>query len=248
MLGVVCGKNLESVHVMLCGLDGISVDPNSQRTVNWVNRNYQSGISVATHEQTLHPIQSPAANPDALPDFQEWTSAVWNHTLHERTNVLNFRVRDWSGSTTGTYETEDSICAYNLCTEFCHPRKVHECVAGKQRKFHTFASVTPAAHLRDSRQEGGNAEVPQSRGYTFFMTCARVNGIPTGWTYLPDGVWYHFLVSRTTAHSFALSVTGRLITDRARSPLELAMHCGFNILIRFVSVYLCAVMRVTNSD
>ena len=199
-------------------LDGISVDPNRQGTVDRVDRNYQTGISVPSHEYTLHPIQGPAANSDALPDFQEWTGSVWNHTFHKSTDVLNFYFRDWNRSATKPYETQDSICAYDLCANFRHPRKVDECVARKKWKFHTLASVTPPAYLGESRQESGNAQVLQSHRHNFLVTGARVNGIPTGRAHAREGVWCHFLASMTAAHSFALSVTGRLISDPAKSP------------------------------
>jgi hypothetical protein len=127
--------------VTLRRLDGISVDPNRQRAMDRGDRNYQTGISVPSHEYTLHPIQGPAPNPDTLSDFQEWTSSIWNHAFRKSTNVLNFYIRDWNRSATKTYETQDSVCTNNLCASFRHPRKVDECVARKKWKRRTSVKV-----------------------------------------------------------------------------------------------------------
>ena len=157
LLELCVAKDLRRPYVRLCWLDGIAVDPNSQGTVDWVDRNHQTLISVAPHEYTFHPIQGPAANPDALSDFHEWRSSVWDHTFHESPNVLNFDIRDCNRSATTTYKTQDPVRAYNPGAKFRHPRKVHECIAGKQRPFHALASVTPAPYLSESRQESRNA-------------------------------------------------------------------------------------------
>ena len=74
--------------------DLISLYADRQRSLDGIDRDHQSLVSVARNQDSLKTLQGAAADPNALPDLEKWIRGPRNPTVHQSADGINLSVGD----------------------------------------------------------------------------------------------------------------------------------------------------------